>query len=100
MSYVTLDEAKIHCRVDYSDDDSYISDLIEVCETAVADEIGSTLASTEISGVLPRPLKQCILLLIGHLYNNREPVSFGSSVVEVPYTYKYLLNPYKTWTAK
>lgn len=98
--YVTLEQAKDHLRVDFDDDDTYIGDLIDVAETSVENEIGVTLASTLVSGVLPKPLYQGILLLVGHLYASREPVMVGVGVVKMPFTLEYLLAPYKTWTCK
>lgn len=166
MAYVTLDEAKDHCRVDYTDDDIYITDLISVAETAILNEIrghivgegtvttagasltgdgskfldfkagdtikvegesdrviaavanNTTLTVTSafstsdsgltylveptpvVSGVLPKPLKQAILLFVGLLYNQREPVIIGTSAVKIPFTLDYLLAPYKTWVCK
>jgi hypothetical protein len=98
--YVTLEQAKDHIRVDFDDDDIYIEDLIGVAETSVANEIGTTLASNEVSGVLPKPLYQGILLLVGHLYAIREPVTVGVVCVKVPFSLEYLLAPYKTWVLK
>ena len=42
---------------------------------------------------IPFVIKQAILLLVGNLYTNREPVAFSSPVV-IPYTLEYLLAPY------
>ena len=99
-AYVTLEQAKDHLRVDIDDDDLYIVDLCDVAEASVANEIGTTLVSQEQGGVLPKPLYQAILLMIGHLYDTREPVMVGVSVVKCPYTLDYLVAPYKIWTAK
>lgn len=163
-SYVTLEEAKDHIRVDYTDDDVYITDLLDVCETAILNEVkghipgegtvatsGTALTGSStnfldfqagdiirvdgesnrtisaitsntaltvtsafsasgsglsyriepsFSGVLPKPLKQAILIMIGLLYNQREPVIIGTSVVKIPYTLEYLIAPYKTWVVK
>ena len=98
--YVTIEQAKDHLRVDFDDDDFYIKDLIAVAEASVANEIGTTLASNEVGGVLPMPLYQAILLMTGHLYATREPVMVGVSVAKCPFTLEYLLYPYKTWTCK
>lgn len=49
-------------------------------------------------GTIPLGLKQAILLLIGHFYMLREPVTVGVSSVEVPLGYKMLIAPYKNWT--
>ena len=100
MGYVSLEQAKDHLRVDFEDDDIYISELIEVSEQSVANEIGTTLASNEVAGVLPKPLYQAILFMVGHLYATREPVMIGVSVVKCPYTLEYLVAPYKTWVCK
>jgi hypothetical protein len=102
MAYVTLEQAKDHCRIDgdLHDEDHYIIALIEVAERAVQDEIGSTLSSNCVGGVLAKPLYQAILYMVGNLYEIREPIMVGVSVVEVPFTYKYLLMPYKTWTVQ
>jgi hypothetical protein len=100
MSYVTLEQAKDHLRVDITDDDFYITDLISVAEAAVENEIGTTLLSNLESGVLPKPLYQAILLMVGNLYEHREPVIVGVSVVKIPFTLEYLLYPYKSWTCQ
>jgi hypothetical protein len=100
MAYITLEQAKDHIRVDFNDDDFYIEELIAVSEASIENEIGTTLASNLVGGVLPKPLYQAILFLIGHLYNQREPVMVGVSVVKCPFTLEYLIAPYKTWVCK
>lgn len=46
---------------------------------------------------VPARIKQAILMLIGHLYENREPVNIGNIVTEIPLTVKSLLVPLKVW---
>lgn len=43
---------------------------------------------------VPEPLKQAMLLLIGHWFSNRESVVIGPSATVVPQTVEYLLGPY------
>jgi len=100
MAYVTLEQVKDHLRVNFDDDDLYISDLIGVAETSVASEIGEDLDDILVGEVLPMPVRQGILLMIGHLYNSREPVVTGVGVVKVPFSLEYLLAPYKNWTCR
>jgi hypothetical protein len=168
MAYITLEEAKDHCRVDFDDDDVYILSLMDVAETAVLNDVkgnfpgtgtvttnGTTTLTGEgsifideikagdvlrvegetdrtvssvtdlntlvvsvafttsdtdlkyyiepsplVSSVLPKPLKQAILLMIGHLYNSREPVQIGVGITKVPYSLEYLIAPYKNWVVK
>jgi hypothetical protein len=44
---------------------------------------------------LPAPITQAMLLVVGNLYANREPVAIGVSAVNVPYTFEYLKGLYK-----
>lgn len=168
MSYITLEQAKDHLRVDFSDDDPYIETLIEVAETSILNDckaytIGNGTVTTNgtttltgdddttfldykagdvirvfgetvrtissitdndtivvsaafstsktglsyqveqtpiESGVLPKPLFQAVLLLIGHLYENREPVIVGVGVQKMPLSIEYLIAPYKNWVCR
>ena len=55
---------------------------------------GATAAS------VPEPIKQAMLLLCGHLYENRDMYNIsisGNSVVPIPWTTEYLLAPYRAW---
>lgn len=80
------------------------SDLVLTVSTAFSNidsGLTFTIKSTPlVSGVLPKPLYQAILLMTGHLYATREPVMVGVGVVKCPYTLDYLLAPYKTWVVK
>lgn len=53
-----------------------------------------------VSSVLPKPLKQAILLMIGHLYNQREPINVGNLVTKIPYSLDFLVAPYKNYVVK
>lgn len=48
----------------------------------------------ESAGLLPAPLRQAMLLLIGTWYGQRESIGDGQ-VREVPHTVDFLLTPYK-----
>jgi uncharacterized phiE125 gp8 family phage protein len=43
---------------------------------------------------VPQPIKQAMLLLIGHLYENREAAA-ATTIAEVPMGVRYLINPYR-----
>lgn len=47
---------------------------------------------------VPAAIKQAMLLMIGHWYENREDVVVGVSAAELPMASQYLLSPYKVWT--
>lgn len=99
--YVSLCEAKKHLLVDdsFHNDDEYILDLIDVAEDAVATNINQKLDSITVGGEIPPAVKAAILLLVGNLYANREPVAY-TSINKVPYTFDYLISLYKNYSDK
>jgi hypothetical protein len=68
---ITTAEAKSHLRVDITDDNDYIDSI-----------------------VIPKPIKQAMLLLIGHWYENREATAFNVNR-ELAFSVNALLYPYK-----
>lgn len=92
--HVTLEEAKRHLQIDpeYDGDDLYINSLIDATEAAVANHLKYD-SLDDVSPELPLPVKHAILLMVGNLYANREPVAFTQSY-RVPLSYEYLLGPY------
>ena len=60
----------------------------------------SVMNSGLVDGVLPKPLYQAILLMVGQLYAQREPVTVGVTAVKCPFTLEYLIAPYKSWVLK
>ena len=49
------------------------------------------------SGDLPLPLRQAMLLILGHFYMNRESVSV-TQMTQIPYGFEFLIAPYKHYT--
>lgn len=98
MAYIDLLTIKQHLRIEVEDDDDYLVYLINVSETAIANELGKPLDCYEEDGALPAPLMQAIMIECGDLYNNRESVAFAAPH-EVPRTLTYLLQPYKKYDA-
>jgi len=50
---------------------------------------------THFVGEIPQPIRAAMLLLIGHLYANREAVNVGNIVTTVPLAVDALLAPYR-----
>lgn len=90
--YITLEEAKKHLLVDpdFNEDNEYIQALINTAEEAVSLNINTKLTAIADGGELPPSVKSAVLLLIGNLYANREPVAY-TAVNKVPYTFDYLI---------
>ena len=99
--YITLDEAKKHLNIDksFTDDDQYITSLIKVAEDAVSKNMDIALSDVLEDGKLPPSIIQSILLLVGNLYNSREAATY-STVSEVPYAFKYLVNLNRHFSVK
>jgi hypothetical protein len=97
MGYMTLNEAKAQLNVDldFTEDDHYITSLIDVVEVAVENHIHDTLANLEDEdGNIPTPLVHGMKILVSHFYESREPVAIGVSVTKIPYSFEYLFHPY------
>ena len=86
---LTLDEAKLHCRIDHNDEDSLLGALIATATTAVADYLNVT----SVDDTAPAPVKSAALLLVGDLYANRE--AQGDRQFYKNPTFENLLNPYR-----
>jgi len=46
---------------------------------------------------IPQAIKQAILMIVGHLYENRQDVIVGSQVNAMPLSSRSLLDPYKIY---
>jgi uncharacterized phiE125 gp8 family phage protein len=46
---------------------------------------------------VPRPIRQALLMLVGHYYENREAISVGKTLFDVPFGVKALLAHYREW---
>ena len=94
---VSLELFKKHVRADdFEDDNTYLTHLIEVAQEAVITATNRTEAElTEMGGgSFPVSLKHAILLLGGHLYNQRESVS-QVQLHEVPDSLQALIKPFR-----
>lgn len=97
MDYVSLELLKKHVRADdFTDDDVYLSHLLEAAEQYVCEATNRTQDGLLKAGggLLPATLQQAILLIAGHWYNQREAVS-GVQMAEVPYTLQALIKPFR-----
>ena len=98
--YLELSQVKKHILVDetFTDDDNYIQSLMDVAEASVSKHIDCPLACIEQEdGKLPPPVVHAMLLIVGNLYANREPVVMGTIVTELPLSYNYLVNLYRNY---
>lgn len=96
--YVTIEEIKQHLYIDFEADDAMLADMIQASEEIIEKYLNTTFDTLlNENGTLPFPIKQAIKIMVGNLYTNRESVSFNAYPSKIPYSYEYLLQPYKNF---
>ncbi len=102
------DVVKQHCRIDtdFTGDDALLTLYTGAAARYVQTWTRRTLYEKEdSSGYVDDPdsillnddVKAAMLLLVGHWYANRETVSVGQTVAEVPFAVEALLQPYRIY---
>lgn len=80
---LTISEIKEYLRIDGEEEDSLLAALL-----LAAQEHCENYLQAPLSDEVPRPVKQALLILVGHLYEQRT----GEDIPKVVYT---LLSPYR-----
>ena len=97
MEALTLEMLKAHCRADdYDSDDAYLLQLGEAAEAMVCTMVNRSRGEIIAigGGEWPPMLKQAVMLLAGHWFNQREAVA-GVQMHEVPNGVSALTKPYR-----
>lgn len=101
-TYINTDLVKKHLNIDaaFHDDDQYICELMDVAEDSVQVHLNMPLAQLAEGngGSLPPSVMHAMLMMVGNLYANREPVTVGVSSAEMPLSYRYLIGLYQNHT--
>ena len=97
-----LATVKLHLRVDDSAEDALIGLYVTAAEEFAMQFLGRTIYATELAqgldtaGIVINPaIQAALLLIVGHLYTNREDVLAGVSVAQLPNGSQYLMQPYR-----
>ena len=64
---LTVDEVKIHLRIQHDEEDEYISSLIAQAQAAAED-----YCRVQFSDPAPEPVRLAVLLMVSHFYENRD----------------------------
>lgn len=92
ITNITLQEVKLHCRIDESDtlEDSLLQVYIDAALEACQKHIGKSFDKQEFTPAI----KAGCLIYIAHLYENREMVT-TNAVNEVPLAISSLWSVYR-----
>jgi uncharacterized phage protein (predicted DNA packaging) len=94
LSIVSLADLKAHLNVTTDDDDAVLTGMLETARGYVESWCGPL---DDIEGAMPAGLVHALKLYAGHLYENREATTFGSSGTETPMGFFDLISPYRKW---
>lgn len=97
MRYITVEDVKRHLYIDFEADDKIIADYIDAAQEIIEKYLNVKLCDLVIDERLPFPILQAIKIMTANLYNNREGVSFNAVPYRVPFSFEYLLQPYKNY---
>ena len=64
---VTLEELKVHLRIEYNDEDAYLTTLLAMAKATAED-----FCLRAFDGQLPETVRLAVLLYASHFYANRE----------------------------
>lgn len=78
----TLEEAKMYLRIDHSDEDTLIADLINTSENLCKDIIRFEFSEFEN---IPETLKTAVLYGVTYLYESREKADYKELVTTLSY---------------
>lgn len=102
MAKIDIAAAKLHLRVDGSDEDTLIAAWIAAAYSNVEGRIfrkvyetGATIPAEDTTGVhVNEAINAAVLLIVGHLYANREDVITGVTATPMPMGSEFLITPY------
>lgn len=95
--YITVEQIKQHLYIDFEADDAVLEEMINTAESIIEKYLNVNLAELVVNDELPYPIKQAIKIMVGNLYANRESVAFNAIPYKIPFSYEYLLQPYKNY---
>lgn len=109
MALVSLDQALAHLRIEPGDEDALVTLYLSAAEQSAVDflnrqvfEDQAALDAAVVDGsagndpmVVNFAVKAAILLMLGHLYANREDVVTGATAEQLPFGSRALLRPHR-----
>lgn len=85
---------QLNLDADFEETD-FLEHKIEAAEAHIAAYLGKELSEID---PLPASIKEAVLMLAAHLYQNREATLIGVSASELPFGVQDLIRPHRDWT--
>lgn len=99
MSITDLAIFKQHLRLspNSTEHDGIAQIYLDAAERAAADRIGAEFGNGEREQPVNAAITAAVLLIGGHLFENREAVVTGTIATSLPFAVESLLAPYRRW---
>lgn len=95
MELTILDiKRQLNIELTYTDDDILLQHMLDVSTSAVEKYLGTNALTGYTETQIPKEVIQAIVMLASHFYLNRNMITFAQGL-ELPYSFKWLLDPYR-----
>lgn len=102
MAVVTLDAVKAQLNIVGTGDDALIEGKIRAAQAHIGRLLGFSVEAGEngewSDGRTPDDVKEGILQLAAHWYENREATIVGVGVQHLPYSVQEIVREYRNWS--
>lgn len=93
MAELTASEIKTYCRIDEEVDD----ELMNLYLPAAEHYLDAAIDNKQVLGNDVPQYRLLVLMLINHWYNNRDSVAVGTTVTEMPFMWRILMQQLQNW---
>ena len=94
MAFLTVADAKANLNITTDVDDALIT-----AKLAAASDWVAIYTGAQITEATPARVKEAILMLTAHLFNNRESVLVGITAQQLPFGLLDMLSDFRAWCA-
>lgn len=97
MAIVTLEQVKLHARVDHDDEDDLLERQIDAAQNMIERSLGYSIEA-EFDEDVPPALGEAVCQLVAHWYANRELGDGGVAMTAIPYGVDEIIREFRNWS--